>query len=255
MHMHSKSTVVLITGASKEIAKVIAMSMAEKGYNLHLVSHMCNDLKETKLEITNRYGVKVSIHDIDLSNSNNILELIKTIGAPDVLINNPAVISVGKYADTENSITVATWEKAVLDYLIMCRTFYASMKARGTGLIINVTGLLSDGTLGDYISGRFGNTGLNNFTKKWGSDSLKDGIRIFSVNAGAENVERMDISMLVLAEPEHENIDQLRSFLTSLPVGQAIPIKECVETVISIVSGRDAYISGTVIKAGRRSGS
>ncbi len=247
MDLNLTSRSVLITGASKGIGKGIAVSMAAEGCNLHLVSRTLKDLEATASEITDKYDVRVEIHAKDLSKSKAISELIEKAGVPDILINNAGAIPAGTLAAIGEARWREAWDLKVFGYINMCRTFYAAMKERGRGVIINVTGLAADRTDADYIAGTTGNAGLNAFTRTLGSRSLNDGIRVLSVSPGAVETERLVNLMRSRAEAELGNAEQWQTYLSNLPLGRAASVKECAEVVTFMASDRAGYVSGTVV--------
>lgn len=247
MDLNLKSKTVLITGASKGIGKGIAMSMAAEGCNLHLVSRTRKELEATASEITDKYSVRVVIHDKDLSKSKSIDALIEETGVPDILINNAGAIPAGTLEAVGEARWREAWDLKVFGYINMCRIFYAAMKERGNGVIINVTGLAADRTDADYIAGTTGNAGLNAFTKTLGSRSLNDGIRVLSVSPGAVETERLVNLMRTRSKAEHGNSEQWQSYLSNLPLGRAASVKECAEVVTFMASDRASYMSGTVV--------
>ena len=66
----------------------------------------------------------------------------------------------------------------------MCRAFYALMKARQAGVIINVIGNAALTHDPDYICGVTGNAALTAFTQSLGSVSVRDGVRVVAVSPG-----------------------------------------------------------------------
>ena len=50
MYFNLKNRTVLITGASMEVAKAVALSMAAQGCNLHLVANNLKEIESTALE-------------------------------------------------------------------------------------------------------------------------------------------------------------------------------------------------------------
>ncbi|OUR75434.1 short-chain dehydrogenase [Alphaproteobacteria bacterium 46_93_T64] len=247
MDLNLRNKSVLITGASKGIGKGVAMSMAAEGCNLHLVSRTRKDLEATASEIVDNFSVRVELHDKDLSKNNAVSELITTAGVPDILINNAGAIPAGTLEAVGEARWREAWDLKVFGYINMCRTFYAAMKERGHGVIINVTGLAADRTDADYIAGTTGNSALNAFTKTLGSRSLNDGIRVLSVSPGAVETERLVGLMRTRAEAEFGNSDQWQTYLSKLPLGRAASVKECAEVVTFMASDRAAYMSGTVV--------
>ena len=76
-------------------------------------------------------------------------------------------------------------------YINMTRAFYALMKARGKGVIINILGNGGERVDAGYICGAAGNASLMAFTRAIGGASAKDGIRVVGVNPGPVATERL----------------------------------------------------------------
>lgn len=82
----------LITGAGKGIGKSMALQLAQKGYNLLLVSRSENDLQVLSSRLKNEHHIEVKYLSIDLSNTGaalNVFNWAKALAVPiSVLINN-----------------------------------------------------------------------------------------------------------------------------------------------------------------------
>jgi len=139
------------------------------------------------------------------------------------------------------------WDLKVFGYINMCRAVYAGMRTRGSGVIVNVTGLAAERTDADYIAGTSGNAGLNAFTRALGSRSLADGIRVLAVSPGAVETERLVGLMRTRAEAEFGDGERWSDFLAGLPLGRAATVREVADTVAFAASERASYLSGIVI--------
>ena len=238
---------VLITGASKGIGKGVGIAMAKEGCNLHLVSRTAEDLAAAAAEIKALSNVSVETHAKDISKSGSADQLLAEIGVPDILVNNAGAIPGGTLEAIGEERWREAWDLKVFGYINMCRTFYSSMKERGHGVIVNVTGLAADRTDFNYIAGTTGNAGLNAFTRALGSRSLRDGIRVLSVSPGAVETERLVGLMKTRAETEFNDPSRWQSFLSNLPLERAAAVEEVAEVVTFMASERASYISGTIV--------
>lgn len=238
---------VVITGGSKGIGRGVADAMAREGCALHLVARDRGPLEAAAGEIVKTHGVAVEIHARDLSDSASVAQLLDEAGVPDILINNAGAIPGGTLQAVDEARWRTAWDLKVFGYINMCRTFYAAMKDRGHGVIVNVTGLAADRTDAGYIAGTAGNAGLNAFTRALGSQSLTDGIRVVAVSPGAVETERLVGLLRSRAEAELGSADDWRRYLKNLPLGRAATVAECADMVTFLASERASYISGTVI--------
>ncbi len=247
MDLNLSGKKVVITGGSKGIGKGVAFAMAREGCELHLVSRTLAELEATSEEIRKVADVPIHIHAKDISISRSIAEILMETGTPDILINNAGAIPAGTLQAIDEARWREAWELKVFGYINMCRTFYAAMKERGHGVIVNVTGLAADRTDADYIAGTTGNAGLNAFTRTLGSRSLGDGIRVLSVSPGAVATERLIGLMKTRAESEFNDPDRWQSYLSRLPLERAAYVEEVADVIAFMASERAAYMSGTVV--------
>ena len=248
MDLHLKGKTALITGASKGIGEGTALSLAAEGCNLILVSRTEADLERLASKIKDRYQVSVNIYAFDLSEDGAVGRLLNETALPDILINNAGAIPAGTVDAIDEARWREAWDLKVFGYINMCRAFYGAMKARGHGVIINVTGLAADRTDADYIAGTTGNAGLNAFTKALGSRSLSEaGVRVLAVSPGAVATERLVGLMKKKAEAEYGDEGRWQGYLSKLPLSRAATVEECADVITFMASDRAGYMSGSVV--------
>jgi NAD(P)-dependent dehydrogenase (short-subunit alcohol dehydrogenase family) len=196
---------------------------------------------------------------MDLSESAGIGALLEEVGTPDILVNNAGAIPGGDLQSVDESTWRTAWDLKVFGYINMARACYASMREKGGGVIVNVTGLAADKTDVNYIAGTTGNAGLNAFTKALGSFSVEDGIRVLAVSPGATETDRMVTLMKTRAKSEFGDDSRWRELTRSLPMGRAASVQEVADVVVFAASDRASYLSGIVINVdaghGQRGGS
>jgi len=185
MHLGLTGNTALITGASKGIGRAAAESLAAEGCSVILVSRSAADLAAAKEAIAHVSGVKVETLAADLSDSANVDTLARTFPNIDILVNNAGAIPGGKLLDVDEKTRRKAWDLKVFGYINMCRALYALMKARRSGVIIDVTGNAAQTHDPEYICGVAGNAALTAFSQSLGGVSPQDGIRVISLNPGA----------------------------------------------------------------------
>jgi NAD(P)-dependent dehydrogenase (short-subunit alcohol dehydrogenase family) len=237
----------LITGASKGIGRAAAESLAGEGCNVILVARTEADLAAAKDKIARASNVRVDTVAADLSDSRYVDKLAKDFSAIDILVNNAGAIPGGKLLDLDEATWRKAWDLKVFGYVNMCRAFYALMKQRGSGVIINVTGNAAQTHDPEYICGVAGNAALTAFSQSLGSVSPKDGIRVISVNPGPVETERLVGLMKKKAQDRTGNPESWRDLFKPLPFGRACGPEEVGAMIAFLASDRCGYNSGSVV--------
>jgi NAD(P)-dependent dehydrogenase (short-subunit alcohol dehydrogenase family) len=247
MDLNLNGKTAVVTGGSKGIGAAIALSLAAEGCKVHIVSRTEAALAKHAAYVSAETGTDVTFSSHDLSDSRAIPDLISVAGLPDILINNAGAIPAGDILSVEEGRWREAWELKVFGYINMCRAFYEGMKKRGSGVIINVTGLAADRFDAGYIAGTTGNAGLNAFSKALGGRSLIDGVRVLAVSPGAVATERIETLMRTRAEKDFGDPEKWQSYLSNLPAGRAAKTEEVAEVVTFLASDRASFVSGSVV--------
>ncbi|TNZ48122.1 SDR family oxidoreductase [Vibrio parahaemolyticus] len=140
---------VVITGASSGIGEAIARRFSEEGHPLLLVARRVERLEA--LNLPNTLCEKVNVTD-QASLITAIEKAEAQFGPADVLVNNAGVMLLGQI-DTQDA---AEWKRMfdvnVLGLLNGMHSVLASMKARNSGTIINISSIAGKKTLPDHAA-------------------------------------------------------------------------------------------------------
>jgi NAD(P)-dependent dehydrogenase (short-subunit alcohol dehydrogenase family) len=237
----------LITGASKGIGRAAAQALAAEGCNVTLVSRSAGDLAAAREQIRQSCKVTVNVFAADLSESGKVDELARNFSDLDILINNAGAIPGGALLDIDEKTWRKAWDLKVFGYINMCRAFYALMKRRGSGVIINVTGNAAQTHDPEYICGVAGNAALTAFSQSLGSVSPKDGIRVISVNPGPVETDRLIGLMKKKAQDRTGSADNWRDLFKPLPFARGCAPEEIGAMIAFLASERCSYNSGSVV--------
>jgi len=246
MDLQLEGKTVVVTGASAGIGKGVAQEFLREGCIVHMVSRSLENLQAAAAEITSESN-RVHLHPLDLSVSDNVNTLIETVGAPDILVNNAGAIPGGDLQAITEERWREAWDLKVFGYINMCRAFLAAMSERGSGVVINVTGLAAERWDAGYVAGTTGNAGLNAFTRAVGGKSLNDGVRVLAVSPGPVETDRLITLMRTRAEDDFGDAERWREYFQRLPDGRPASVQEIADVVVFMASERAGYVSGTVL--------
>ena len=242
-----KGQTAVVTGASKGIGLAIARGLAAEGCAVQIVARNRPAIESAAQSIRTRYAVEVKAHALDLALSDSVPALLEATGTPDILVNNAGAIPGGDLQAVDEARWRAAWDLKVFGYINLSRAYYAAMRRRRTGVIVNVTGLAADRLDTGYIAGSTGNAALNAFTRTLGSYSIEDGIRVLAVSPGAVETERLVTLMKTRAADKLGDPERWREFVKGLPLGRPASVEEVANVVVFAASGRASYLSGIVI--------
>lgn len=134
----------LITGSSSGIGEQYAHQLAQKGYNIIVVSNRQDENCRVAKSLAKSYGVTAYPLYADLSKADaaeTLYAATKAIGEVEILVSNAGVLHFGKFENTtEQYIDFIT----ALHYttpMKLCRLFAADMAQRGGGKILIVSSM------------------------------------------------------------------------------------------------------------------
>ena len=235
----------LVTGASRGIGFAVAQELAREGCHLHLAARTAADLEAARANIVQKNKVDVQCHALDLSESRNIGALAQHCGDVDILVNNAGGVPSGELLHVDEARWRKAWDLKVFGYINLTREIYARMRARRTGVIINVIGVAGERPRQDYIAGTTGNAALMAFTRALGGDSLDYGVRVIGVNPGQIETDRLRERLEIKAQEAFGASGRWKELLKN-PLGQP---QEIADLVAYLASPRASFISGTIVTA------
>ncbi|MEO8838302.1 MAG: SDR family oxidoreductase [Herbaspirillum sp.] len=248
MDLNFKGRSALITGASKGIGLATAHSFAQEGISvLHLAARSTDGLEAARQEISTRYGTRVEIHSVDLSVTQNVVDLAAKCSEVDILVNNAADSSPGPLGKLTDQDWRNSLDMKIFSYVALTREIYAHMKDRGYGVIVNDIGNSGENPDANYIIGTTGNAAMMAFTRGVGGRSLDEGIRVVGVNPGPVATDRMVKLMKRRAQDWYNDESRWEELFDKYPAKRPAEAREVADLIVWLASDRAGYITGTIV--------
>lgn len=184
--------VAIVTGAGRGIGAACAVELARAGALVVLAARSVSELERVEASIGD--GARALAVPTDVSKTSDLERLVdsavKEFGGVDVLLNNAGVMPPAKQI---YKVDLQEWEQVMAVNVrapwYLGNLVHGHMKARGGGVVINVTstsGLHHDIGLGVYGISKAAVVMLTNVqAKEW----ARDGIRVNAIAPGVVRTE------------------------------------------------------------------
>lgn len=179
----------LVTGASSGMGLEFARQLAERGYNLLIVSNEECIKNVAKSIVDSQESIEVVPLAMDLGQQSSARELYEYTHAHgmeiEVLVNNAGVYHDKDILDDSEGFTSLIMNLHMYTPAMLCYLFGQDMKARGKGYILNVCSVTSK--MAAQRLGTYGGTKafLCHFTRALHIELRKYGVHVTDVSPGA----------------------------------------------------------------------
>ncbi len=236
-----KNKTAVVTGAGKGLGRACAIALAEAGANLVIISRTQKDLNEVSKKIK-KLRVKCESYVCDITNYNEIKEIINKQQKIDILVNNagnniPEHFTKVKTKNMEYLVkinTIATFNLAQLCALKMIKS--KNRKKIG-GAIVNMSSQM--GHVGGPIRSVYN-------MNKWGLEGLTKGM---SLDLAKYNIRVNTVCPTFVITPMTKkflkNIKFKRETLNNIPLGRFAELSEVSSAVAFLASDAASMITGT----------
>ena len=236
-----KNKTAIVSCAGKGLGRACAIALAEAGANLVIISRTKKDLDEVSKKIK-KFKTKCKSYVCDITNYNEIKEIINKQPKIDILINNagnniPEHFTKVKTKNMEYFVkinTVATFNLAQLCALKMIKS--KNRKKIG-GAIVNMSSQM--GHVGGPIRSVYN-------MNKWGLEGLTKGM---SLDLAKYNIRVNTVCPTFVVTPMTKKFLKNKRFkretLNNIPLGRFAEVSEVSSAVVFLASDAASMITGT----------
>ncbi|MBM3278992.1 MAG: SDR family oxidoreductase [Candidatus Handelsmanbacteria bacterium] len=233
----------LVTGAGRGIGRACALTLAQAGAQVVLVSRTQSQLEETAAQI-HALGGQAQVRPADLGDPGQVKVLVEKVedqwGEIDILVNNAAISPIFKRAE---EVAVAEWEEIVR--INMGGAFFAlqqmggRMASRQRGAVINITSIGAVRALPHLTAYAATKAALDQLTRTLAVEWARCGVRVNAVAPAYIETE------MTAGIQEHPRLRQRVEERT--PLGRFGRPEEVAWAVAFLASEAASYITGTTL--------
>lgn len=232
----------VITGAGSGIGKAIAILFAQQGARIHILDFDEKSASETAEQI-NHSGGKAFAHTCDVSNQQQVLEIIHSIGEPgiDILINNAGIAHIGTAATTSETDFEKLLNVNVKGVYNCLHAAIPFMKKNG-GSIVNMASIASSVGLPDRFAYSMTKGAVVGMTLSVAKDFIKDGIRCNCISPARVHTPFVD-GFISKTYPGQEK-EMFEKLSKTQPVGRMGTPEEIAHLVLYLCSDEAGFVTG-----------
>ena len=236
-----KNKTAIVSGAGKGLGRACAIALAEAGANLVIISRTKKDLDEVSKKIK-KFKTKCKSYVCDITNYNEIKEIINKQPKIDILINNagnniPEHFTKVKTKNMEYLVKINTVATFNLAQLCAIKMIKSKNRKKIGGAIVNMSSQM--GHVGGPIRSVYN-------MNKWGLEGLTKGM---SLDLAKYNIRVNTVCPTFVVTPMTKKFLKNKRFkretLNNIPLRRFAELSEVSSAVVFLASDAASMITGT----------
>ncbi|MCJ8211632.1 SDR family oxidoreductase [Mucilaginibacter sp. RS28] len=234
--------IAFITGGGSGIGKATSVVFARQGAIVHIIEINADNASQTAREIE-QAGGKAFIHQCDVSNQQQVKEVVAEIGDIDILVNSAGVAHVGKADNTSEADFDRLYQINVKGVYNCLHEIIPVMVKNNNGVILNLSSIAAVVGLTDRFAYSMTKGAVQAMTYSVARDYIKNNIRCNCICPARVHTPFVD-NFIAKNYPgqEQEIFDKLSA---SQPIGRMGSTEEIANLILYLCSDEASFITGS----------
>ena len=227
---------IIVTAAGQGIGKATAIAFHNEGADV-----IATDLNDKTLADLNKEYPNISVHTLDSTDNNAILEFVKTLEQVDVLFNAVGFVHHGTILDCEEKDWDFSFDVNIKAMYFMCKAIIPLMVKQNGGSIINISSIASSlkGLPNRFVYGA-SKAAIIGLTKSIASDFVKQNIRCNSIAPGTVFSPSWQDRVNQSPDP----VQAKKDFIARQPMGRLGTAEEIASMAIYLAGDESTFTTG-----------
>jgi len=253
MELGIKDRVALVTASSQGLGKAVAVALCREGAKVAICARDRARLLRARDTIAAETGGEVRAFTADVTNHDNIRELVRStvaeFGSVDILVCNAGGPPSGLFDDFTPEDYHKALELNLLSTVRLCYEVVPLMKKQHWGRIITMTSVSAKQPIDNLILSNTARSGVLGLTKSLSNQLAAFGITVNSICPGYTQTERVEGLAKAFAEKGRANPKDFYILLEkAIPMGRLGKPEEVAAAAAFLASEPSAYITGVVLQ-------
>lgn len=235
----------IVCASSRGLGRACATSLAREGVEIFLNGRDAESLSRTADEIRDETGAVVATVVADLNDQAQREQLAAACPAADILVNNNAGPSPGRFEDWDHATWLAALESNLLAPAMMIRALLPGMKERGFGRIINITSAMVKTPMAPMALSTTARSGLTALCKSISKDAVAHNVTINNLLPERIDTDRQIQMANLVSKAQGISFEEARSQqVATIAAGRLGLPGEFGDACAFLCSAQAGYISG-----------
>ena len=226
----------IVTGAGKGIGRAIALSLANKGCEVHAISRTQSDLDSLKTEIPD-----INVYNVDIANWDKTRSVVENIGPVDFLVNNAGVLLEEPFLDiTKGQLDNLFDINLKAAFNISQMVAKQMVDRRQGGSIVNMSSVAGLHPAPNFSIYSISKAALDMLTRNMAVELGPHQIRVNSVNPGF-------VLTHMTSKTSHNKSEVQKWYTDTVPLRGLQNTEDVVKATMFLLSEESAMITGTIL--------